>query len=102
MFKNGKLDYPNATTDKASKKFLKGMKNLEVRLPLYPNPPREQRRDESASVAPRKDLPATTEADWSLPLFTPYFVVSSITANHSSDQRRAVEVLQPDQAAAPL
>lgn len=30
MFKNGKLDYPNAQTDKASKKFLKGMKNLEV------------------------------------------------------------------------
>ena len=32
MFKNQKLDYPNATTDKASKKFLKGMKNLEVSL----------------------------------------------------------------------
>ena len=30
MFKNQKLDYPNATTDKASKKFLKGLKNLDV------------------------------------------------------------------------
>lgn len=34
MFKSGKLDYPNAQTDKASKKFLKGMKNLEVRRDL--------------------------------------------------------------------
>lgn len=33
MFKNGKLDYPNATTDKASKKFLKGMKDLEHIIP---------------------------------------------------------------------
>lgn len=38
FFKNGRngelpyLDYPNATTDKASKKFLKGMKKLSVRL----------------------------------------------------------------------
>ena len=30
MFKNQKLDYPNARTDKESKKFLKGMKSLEV------------------------------------------------------------------------
>jgi dual-specificity kinase len=31
-FKNYKLDYPNADTNKASKKYVKAMKKLPVRL----------------------------------------------------------------------
>jgi len=32
-FKNYKLDYPNAETNKASKKYVKAMKKLPVRTP---------------------------------------------------------------------
>lgn len=36
-FKNYKLDYPNADTNKASKKYVKAMKKLPVRLNALPS-----------------------------------------------------------------
>lgn len=43
FFKGTKIDYPNASTTKSSKKFVKGLKNLRVSHKSYQ--PREIKAD---------------------------------------------------------
>jgi hypothetical protein len=82
-FKNYKLDYPNAETNKASKKYVKAMKKLPVRLVTMNG-------TTTTNVYRKPSLPTPTSTDNS----SIYYDASSCTTpRNESRPRRLCNIL---------